>query len=248
MKKRGRLSRTDRPSELRQRRIAGVKAASTVRTFSLFTVVSRRGWQMLLLFFFMISPLVFVSGYDPSGRIFCTLYTLPKAYFIATCILLFCLFYSFNLFRKSEQRTGFQFFLHHSRGLKIVALFFLFPAFSLSQALVREAAIYSFINYLLLGLFFMVLVQLFARQELRWAAIYGLIGALAVFSFFGIVQFFGYKIPFLIPILGPASTFGYRNPAAQFIALVIPFVIFAGWRHWRLWRLKGTNIQFSIFF
>ena len=241
-----RSGKKGRPEQQR-RSTLGVPSVSAIRPLSFFTVMSRRGWPALLFFFFMASPLVFISGYDSENRLFCTIYDLPKAYFIAIFILLFCFFYSLNLFHKPERTKSLQFFLLHNSGVKVLVLLSLFMAFSLFRAPVREAALFSLVNYLLLGLFFIVLVQLFARKEHCWAAIYGLIAALALFSFFGIIQFFDYKIPFLMPILGPASTFGYRNPAAHFIALVLPFSLFAVWRHWRLWRAHGRALQLTLF-
>ncbi len=225
----------------------GGAPVSALRLPSFFAKISHWGWHLLLFFFFLASPLIFVSGYAPDGRLFCTLYDLPKVNFIAAYILLICFFYALYLAFTPERRQKFRFFLRHNSGVRVSALLFLLMAFSLFRAPVREAALYGLLNYLLMGLFFIVLAQLFVRQEWRWAAIYGLVAGLSVFSFLGILQFFGYKIPFLMPIKGPASTLGYRNPAAHFIAMVLPFALFATWRHWRWWRVKGQVLQRNLF-
>ena len=247
MRERGRRSRKDGRSKLQRRSTPEARPAAGVRRFPSLAVVSRLGWPALLFFFFMASPLVFVSGYTPDGHLFCTLYDLPKAYFIAATILLFCFFYTLYIYRKPERVQNLRFFLLNNSGVKILVLLWIFLAFSLFHAAVQAAAIYGLLNYLLLALFFIVLSQLFSRQDYRWSAIYGLIAALSVFSLLGIIQYYGYEIPFLLPILGPASTFGYRNPAAHFIAVALPFAFLALWRHWRLWRAQGKSTQLALF-
>ena len=247
MSERGRRSRKSGRFKFQPRSTTEARPAAAVQKIPLLVVGSRLGWPVFIFCFFMFSPLVFVSGYTPDGHLFCTLYDLPKAYFIATFILLGCFFYALYLFCQLNRVQSLQCFMLRNGGLKILVLLLIFLTFSIASASVRAAAIYGLLNYLLLTLFFIVSVQLFARQNYRWSAIYGLIAALSVFSLLGIIQYFGYKIPFLLPIMGPASTFGYRNPAAHFIAVALPFALFAVWRHWHLWRGQGKRIHLVLF-
>ncbi len=200
-------------------------------------------WPLLLTAFFLVAPLLVVSSYTPDGRLFCTLYDLPKNYFIATFIPLFGLCYSFCLYQKPTSIESASNFLRFNMGVKIFLLLLLAMALSILPALVPLAGIYHLVDYILLGILCFILVQLFQQNRLRWVVVYALLLALLIFTVFGLLQFYGFKIPFLLPILGPASTFGYRNPAAHFIAMVIPFVIFASGRHWFLWRHSRNSLQ-----
>ena len=204
-------------------------------------------WPLLLTVFFLLAPLFVVSSYTPDGRLFCTLYDLPKNYFIATFIPLFGLLYSFYLYQKPATIKPVSNFICSNMGVKIYLLLLLAMALSITQAMVIQAGIYHFIDYLLLGILCLILAQLFQQNRLRWVVVYTLLLALLIFAVLGLLQFFGFKIPFLLPILGPASTFGYRNPAAHFIAMVIPFVIFASGRHWFLWRHSRNSLQLVFF-
>ncbi|HDS16243.1 MAG TPA: O-antigen ligase family protein [Proteobacteria bacterium] len=192
-----------------------------------------RGWPSLLFLFFLSTPLFVVSGYAPDGALFCTLYDLPKGCLIAAAGPLFCGLFCVALARNPEAAAQAGAFFRRALGFKLLFLLLILMALAGLAAPVKAAAGFTFGNFFLLTLLGLVLAGLFRRVALRWAAVYGLLAALVIFSVFGIVQFAGYRIPFLMPILGPASTLGYRNPAADFIALVLPFVFFAAWRQWR---------------
>jgi len=198
-----------------------------------------------LFIFFLIALLVVYSALDSvSGEPFFTLYDIPKASFIMTFLLLqIGLYLVYSAFTKLE-RDSFVNFIRVNSGVKILFLLLFLLAISTLNAAVASTAVSVLLQWLILGGAFIVWVQLFARLPGRWSAVYGLITALIIFNMIGIAQFFGLKIYFLLPILGPASTLGYRNPAAHFQALVIPFVLFAAWHCWRLWRTSGRKYCF----
>ena len=208
---------------------------------------SRQIPECLVFVFFALSPLIFFSGLAPDGHPYFTLYDLPKFYFIAAFAFLLAGFYCWSVGKDLTQASALVKFLLTSPGLRLLVLWCLALFFSSFQALVPAAAFLTLFHYFTLIVLYVVLARLFSRPSRRWAALYGLIVSLLIFVPVGIAQFLGFQVPFLMPILGPASTFGYRNPAAHFIALVLPFTLFAVWRHWRLWRAKGTGIQLSLF-
>ena len=214
---------------------------------SFFSLWSQKILTLLLVIFFGLSPLLVVSGYTPDGRLFCTLYDLPKINFIAAFVPLFGVFYGFYLYRNVSRMEACSAFLRQNLSVKLFLLLLVAMGASILGSLVVKAGLYNLSNYILLVILGFILAQIFLHNRLRWVAVYALLTALLIFTGLGILQFFSYKILFLKPILGPASTFGYRNPAAHFIALVIPFVLFAVWRHWRLWRACGSFMQFSLF-
>jgi O-antigen ligase len=63
--------------------------------------------------------------------------------------------------------------------------------------------------------------------------LHGTVLSLAVFCPIGIMQFFGIDMPFLVPIFGPASTMGCRNPAAHYLVCNIPFAFLLAWHYLR---------------
>ncbi len=205
-----------------------------------------RGWfdgltGGLLLLFFLLAPLIVIPGYI-DGRLFCTLYDLPKYVFIIAAGLLFAALYFFRYCDIS----GFD--LHALRGRflspAIYLLLLVWMAFSVFSAPVPVIAVISLAQYMLLGLLgFLVWRRLFLNLRWRWLALYGLLAGFALFTLIGLLQAAGLHLPFILPILGPASTLGYRNPAAHFIALVLPFVVFAGWRQGRLWQQRRKVVH-----
>jgi len=229
--------------KLKPRVIRKTSGATTVAEPVRLTLSVEKFWPLLLIVFFMVSPLFVVSGYTPEGKLFCTLYNFPKFYFIAACIPLFGLTYGFYLYQKPFLIEPCMRFLRFNIGVKIFLVLLLVMALSVLQSLVVQAGIYYLLDYSLLGVLSFILAQLFQENRLRWLTVYALLGGLLIFTGLGLFQFFGYKIHFLLPILGPASTFGYRNPAAHFIALVLPFVLFAAGRHWHLWRHSQRSLQ-----
>ncbi len=212
-----------------------------------FDFWSRTVWPWLLIVFFVSTPLIFISGYTPEGRILCTVYDLPKIIYISAFIPLLGLFYCIYIYRKVSQLESCINFMRRNLGVKIFLLLLMVMAFSLPGSLVVKAGLYFLVNYILLVILGFILAHLFQQNRLRWVAVYALLTSLLIFSGLGLIQSTGYKFPFLMTILGPASTFGYRNPAAHFIALVIPFVLFAAGRHWHLWR-SSKRVPQLIFF
>ena len=203
-------------------------------------------WAVLLFLLFFLTPLIFYSGLGSDGHPYFTLYNLPKSYFIAAFTLFLTAAYCAFLASRPQEAAALGLFIKRSWGLRIIGLWLFWQALSISRALVVEASLFTLVNYLLLGLLFIVLARLFVLSNRRWTALYGLIAALVIFVPLGILQYFEFQIPLLLPIKGPASTLGYRNPAAHFMALVLPFVLFALWRHWRLWRAKAGTARLLL--
>jgi O-antigen ligase len=200
----------------------------------------------ILLLFFLSAPLLVIPGYI-DGEIFCTLYDLPKYVFIIVAGLLLTALFFFHFCNFSGVD------LHDFRGRHLsVAIFLLllvWMTFSVFSASVPVLAVVSLVQYVILGLLgFLVWRRFFLNLRWRWLALYGLLAGLALFTFIGLLQAAGLHLPFILPIRGPASTLGYRNPAAHFISLVLPFVVFAGWRQGRLWqeRRKTMHLVFTV--
>ena len=211
-------------------------------------------WQYLsnslLFIFFMLLPVTFYSAFSASGELYITLYNLPKLYLsIGFSFFLFA-FLCFWASKDKNIATVSIVFLKKNAGFRLLLLFLLLLIFSVVQALVPAVAQLTLLHYFSLFILYYVLACFFSNTARRWVAIYGFSLALFIFTILGIIQFYGFKIPFLLPILGPASTFGYRNPAAHFIALTIPFVIFAARRHWQFWRSskRPSQLVFLIVF
>jgi len=211
---------------------------------------SRIVWPGLLIVFFVSTPLIFTSGYAPEGWIFCTVYDLPKICYIAAFIPLFGVFYSIYIYNKSFPLESCIDFMRRNSGVKIFLLLLVVMALSLFGSLVVKTGLYHLADYILLGILGFILAQLFQKNRLRWVAVYALLTGLLTFTLLGLIQSTGYQLPFLKTIMGSASTFGYRNPAAHFIALVVPFVLFVAGHHYYLWRQSKTGLQlaFCIFF
>ena len=226
------------------------KRSVTPEAVEVYDFWSRIVWPGLLAIFFVSTPLIFSSGYAPQGWIFCTVYDLPKVCYIAAFVPLFGVFYSIYIYSKNLHLESCTNFIHHNSGIKICFLLLTVMALSLFGSLVVKAGFYHLADYVLLGILGFILAQLFQQNRLRWVAVYALLAGLLLFTILGLIQSTGYQLPFLQPILGAASTFGYRNPAAHFIALVIPFVLFAAGHHYYLWRQSKTGLQlaFCIFF
>ncbi len=204
--------------------------------------------EALVFAFFALSPLIFFSGLAPDGHPFFTLYDLPKFYFMMAFTFLLAGCYFWSVGKDPIRAATLVKFLTTNLGLRLLALWWLALFVSSFQALVPAASFLNLFHYFSLLVLCLVLARLFSQPSRRWAAVYGLIGALLIFVPVGIFQYLGFQVPLLMPILGPASTLGYRNPAAHFIALVLPFALFAVWRHWCLWRAHRTYTQLFLFF
>ena len=202
-------------------------------------------WSLLLFCFFFLTPLFVVSGYRPDGSLMCTLYDLPRIYLIFCSALMLLLSYFLcplptpgNALLTLSRWTAFTLLLL-AAGM----------AFSLVPAQTKVNALFTFANFVAMGVLVYVFAGVLRGEAQRWAAVAGLMGALALVSVLGVFQYFGHDVPFLMPIHGPASTFGYRNPAAHFAALVLPFVGFAalvGWGKWRSGKNSGSFWFFLV--
>ena len=195
-----------------------------------------------LFLFFAVAPMVVYSALDPvAGQPFFTLYDLPKTGFIMAFVLLQMGIYFLSLALDRNESRALTNFIRANSGVKILLLLLLWQAFSIINAAVTSTAFFVLFQWLILAGGYVLWARLFSRASGRWSAVYGLVAALAVFNFIGILQFFGFKIFFLLPILGPSATLGYRNPAAHFLVYALPFVLFAASCSWRLWRENRRN-------
>ncbi|MCD6292191.1 MAG: O-antigen ligase family protein, partial [Deltaproteobacteria bacterium] len=200
-----------------------------------------------LFLFFMLLPLTFWSVFTTAGTLYATLYNLPKLYLSAGFSLLLFALLCLRLGNDTALAALAVNFGKRNFALKLLVLLVLLFLLSFFQVLVPAAAFLTLFHYLSLFVLYFTLACFFFSPAWRRVAVYGLSVALLIFTILGIIQFLGYEIPFLIPIRGSASTVGYRNPAAHFIALVIPFVLFAAGRHWSLWRRSKRASQLIFF-
>ena len=190
-----------------------------------------------IFLFFAATPLIVYSTMDDAGyQPFFTLYDLPKTGFIMAFILLQIGIYLLSLASDRNERRVLSKFVRDDSGVKILLLLLFWQAFSIIDAAVTSTAVFILVQWLILAGAYILWARLFSRASGRWSAVYGLVAALVVFNIISILQFFGFKIFFLLPILGPSATLGYRNPAAHFLVYSLPFVLFAFSRSWRLWR------------
>ncbi|MCD6390179.1 MAG: O-antigen ligase family protein [Desulfobulbaceae bacterium] len=205
----------------------------------------------LLFCFFFLAPLPFISGFTPAGRIMFTLYDLPKYAFLcpAAFFIGFCFVFSLSYHQERWVRTIN--FLGNNTGLKLLLLFFALQTLSLTAALVWQNAVLQLLIYLSFIQLFIVLAVLFPQRHLLYASLYGTVLSLLIFCPLGILQFFKVQLPFLLPISGPASTLGYRNPAAHYLVLNLPFALYLAHHFWRDDKKKshpGWRLFMVMFF
>ena len=201
--------------------------------------------ETTLFLFFLLSPLVVASGYL-ENKLFCTLYDLPKFWFTAAgSLLLATVYFLYLAFYPATGKAAGSFFCRNP-GWKILGLLLVWMGFSLLSATVPETAIVTWLVNLLMGGLAVVLGQLFLVPKRRWLALYGLFIGFAAFVGLGLFQAAGGRLSFLMPILGPASTLGYRNPAAHFIVLVLPFLLFATFHRFHFWRKRQGRLSLFL--
>jgi O-antigen ligase len=190
--------------------------------------VGRIGWGRLeaaLVLFFLLTPLVVVPGYIGS-QLFCTLYGLPRLWFIVVGIFSLAGLYFYYLAGSPEEAKEVFRFWRRNPGIRLYLILLFWMGLACLQAPVPVIAAATLAIYLVMGLFWVVLAGLFLLPARRRAARAGLLAGFAVFVLLGLCQAAGARLPFLMPIWGPASTLGYRNPAGHFIIFVLPFLVF----------------------
>ena len=187
----------------------------------------------LVFSFFFLAPLLFVSGFTSHGVIMFTLYDLPKYVFLCPATLFILFLFIFSLSYHQERWKQTKSFVCNNNALRLLVIFFIFQVMSLRSALVPQNALLQLAIYFIFIQLFIVLAILFQQQEILHASLYGTVLSLLIFCPLGILQFFKVQLPFLIPISGPASTLGYRNPAAHYLALNLPFAVYLAYFFWR---------------
>ncbi len=196
----------------------------------------------LIFCFFFLAPLPFVSGFTSQGMIMFTLYDLPKYVFLCPSTFFIIFIFTVSLSYHQERRAQTKTFIRKNNGLKLLITFFIFQALSWNQALVWQNALLQLaISFTFIQLF-IVLTILFQQNRILYASLCGTAFSLLIFCPLGILQFFGFHLPFLIPISGPASTLGYRNPAAHYLVLNLPFATYLAYYFWHKRENKKSHL------
>jgi len=218
------------PRRLKQQQVA--KAARKQRLNKLFRY-DEVLFSSLIFCFFSLAPLPFISGFTPAGKINFTLYDLPKFGFLCSAALFISFVFVFSLSYHSERRALTKQFLRKNNGLKLLLVFFAFQVLSLRSAIVWQNTLLQLAIYLSFMQLFIVLAILFRQKRLLSASLLGTILSLLFVCPLGFFQFFHVNLPFLLPISGPGSTFGYRNPAAHYLVLNLPFAAYLVYYFWQ---------------
>jgi O-antigen ligase len=184
-----------------------------------------------------------VTGFTSQGRIIYILYDLPKFIFLYPAALLIAFFFVFSLSYHQERRQQAKSFLRKNTGLKLILLLFGFQALSLTSSLVRQNGLLQLFIYFAFIQLFIALAILFQQHRLLHASLLGTCLSLIIFCPLGILQFFDIQLPFLLPIKGPASTMGYRNPAAHYLVLNLPLAAYLGYHYWQQWYTQKGEEQ-----
>lgn len=155
-----------------------------------------------------VSPLV----YFPS---LISLYRLPKTVFISLMVTIFIWLWLFLLIQEKEKKVVFP--------LAIPIILYLgISGFSLIRATNPYEGIFALSQETIyIFLFWLVVNHVRERKKieilLQWT-----IPTAVIVSLIGIYQIFGGRIPTLMDIGSPGSTFGNKNTAAQYITLILP--------------------------
>lgn len=189
-------------------------------------------FSIVIFSFFLLAPLPFVSGFSPRGTLIYTLYNLPKYLFLCPAAFFISFLFVLSLSYHQERWARTKEFLCRNNGLKLLLLFFSLQALSLTGAVVRQNALLQLIIYFSFIQLFIALAILFQQPKLLYASLFGTTLSLLIVCPLGILQFFKVQLPFLLPINGPGSTFGYRNPAGHYLVLNIPFAVYLSYHFW----------------
>ena len=232
------MAKRNKIAHKRQRQLQEEKAEK-----KLFINRLRRSDELLfssiIFCFFFLAPLPFVSGFSPRGVAIFTLYNLPKYMFLCPAAFFISFFFVLSLSYNDERRKQTKEFIRRNRGLTLLLLFFAFQAFSLTGATVWQNALLQLIIYFSFVQLFVVLAILFQQRKLLYASLFGIAFSLLIVCPLGILQFFKVQLPFLLPIKGPASTFGYRNPVGHYLVLNIPFAAYLAYHFQRVESKKS---------
>ncbi len=192
----------------------------------------------LIFCFFFLAPFPFVTGFTSQGRITYSLYDLPKFIFLYPAALLIAFLFVFSLSYHRERWQQTKSFLRKNTGLKLILPLFAFQALSLPSGLVVQNGLLQLFIYFAFIQLFIALAVLFQQRRLLHASLLGTCLSLIIFCPLGILQFFDIQLPFLLPIKGPASTMGYRNPAAHYLVLNLPLAVYLGYDYWQQWHTQ----------
>ena len=197
----------------------------------------------LIFCFFFLAPFPFISGFTTEGRIIFTLYDLPKYVFLCPAAFFISFLFIFSLSYHQERWVLTKTFIRKNTGLKLLILFFGFQALSLTSAIVWQNGLLQLVIYFSFIQLFVVLAILFQQKRFLYASLLGTTLSLLIFCPLGILQFFKVQLPFLLPIKGPAATLGYRNPAAHYLALNLPFAAYLAYYFWQIKNKKSPPFR-----
>lgn len=192
----------------------------------------------LIFCFFFLAPFPFVTGFTSQGRIMYSLYDLPKFIFLYPAALFIAFLFVFSLAYHPERWQRTKSFLRQNTGLKLLLLLFGLQALSLTGGLVKQNGFLQLFIYFAFIQLFIALAILFQQRRFLQASLLGTCLSLLIFCPLGILQFFDFQLPFLLPIKGPASTMGYRNPAAHYLVLNLPLAAYLGYHYWQQWQTQ----------
>ena len=197
----------------------------------------------LIFCFFFLAPFPFVTGFTSQGRIMYSLYDLPKFIFLYPAALFIAFLFVFSLSYHQERWQQTKSFLRKNTGLKLLLLLFGLQILSLTSGLVKQNGFLQLFIYFAFIQLFIALAVLFQQRRLLHASLLGTCLSLLIFCPLGILQFFDIQLPFLLPIKGPASTMGYRNPAAHYLVLNLPLAAYLGYHYWQQWFVQKGGEQ-----
>lgn len=197
----------------------------------------------LIFCFFFLAPFPFVTGFTSQGRIMYSLYDLPKFIFLYPAALFIVHLFVFSLSYHQERWQQTKSFLRQNTGLKLLLLLFGLQILSLTSGLVKLNGFLQLFIYFAFIQLFITLAVLFQQRRLLHASLLGTCLSLLIFCPLGILQFFDIQLPFLLPIKGPASTMGYRNPAAHYLVLNLPLAAYLGYHYCQQWFVQKGDEQ-----
>lgn len=201
----------------------------------------------LIFCFFFLAPFPFVTGFTSQGRMMYSLYDLPKFIFLYPAALFIAFLFVFSLAYHPDRWQRTKTFLQKNTGLKLLLLLFGLQALSLTGGLVKQNGLLQLFIYFAFIQLFIALAVLFQQRRFLHASLLGTSLSLLIFCPLGIMQFFDLRLPFLLPIKGPASTFGYRNPAAHYLVLNLPFAVYLAHHFWQNKKSPPFRRLFMIF-
>ncbi len=167
-------------------------------------------WILVAIVF--LSPLMIFNGiYEYS--------MMPKLIIIQLGSLILLLFWLLSGYLKPETFT-----ITKCNLYLPLACFFAWALFSFLWATNRYNCLTLWVHWMACALIFFISLQILISANRIRILFYTLSAAAGIVSIIGLLQQF-FQIDWFLQLIGPASTFGNKNMAAQFIVLCFPAVI-----------------------